>query len=119
MILFGLEEDMAELLRVKISQTDLKNESLDPQIINYQLSGLKNFYDENQATFRQRLRKGPPADFRWLVWKFLGDKILNIDEGLYKRNLSKGQAGIWSQDIERDTNRTFPTDPLFQLKEGG
>ena len=83
------------------------------------MNGLKNFYDQNYATFREKLRKGPPTDFRWLAWKFTGEKILKIEEGLYERNLIKGQAGIWSQDIERDVNRTFPTDPLFSLKDGG
>ena len=39
---------------------------------NYARVGLQNFYQSNPELFLKRLAEGPPPEYRWLAWSFIG-----------------------------------------------
>jgi len=76
---------------------------------------LKDYYLKNPAKFRERVKKGPPSEFRWAAWKTL--------IGYYEK------AGVYENlcclnsdcegTIHKDLDRTNPEEPLFDLRQYG
>ena len=81
--------------------------------------GLKNFYRHYPEKFRDRLRKGPPPAYRWLAWRFMGERILGKSKDQYENYLKQGEHGEWLHDIDKDLCRTFPLHPYFAKKQHG
>ena len=77
--------------------------------------GLKNFYRHHPEKFRERLRKGPPAAYRWLAWKFMGNRILGKMKGRYENLLTTSHNNEWLYVIDKDLHRTYPTHPYFSI----
>ena len=73
MITFGLDQESA-------SQVFLKKPTRDYlqtiEFSSYAIVGLKNFYRVHPEKFRERLKKGPPPAYRWLAWRFMGERIV-------------------------------------------
>jgi len=53
--------------------------------------GLQNYFISNPEIFLSRLSKGPPPQYRWLAWKFVGNQLLKKVPGDYSRYLATGR----------------------------
>lgn len=72
--------------------------------------------------FLSRLSKGPPPQYRWLSWKFVGLRLLKKVPGDYYKYLVDGRSEEnfkSKHDIYKDKDRTFPDLPFFDLNSQG
>ena len=80
MISFGLESESASKVFLR---EPTKDHLQSIQFSSYAIVGLKNFYRVYPEKFRDRLKKGPPPAYRWLAWRFMGERILSKSKGRY------------------------------------
>jgi hypothetical protein len=72
--------------------------------------------------FLSRLAKGPPLQYRWLAWKFIGYKLLKKEPGEYNELLALGRQPENKTNINqisKDVDRTFPDLPFFSIEAQG
>jgi len=71
--------------------------------------------------FLRRLMKGPPPQYRWLAWSFIGSVIKGKTPKSYENLLIQGRdpSNKCIHDIEKDINRTFPEHPYFNNDQLG
>ena len=116
MISYGLDAESASKVFLQNPPSGGSGKSLDTlEFSSYAIVGLKNFYRHYPEKFRERLRKGPPPAYRWLAWRFIGSRILGKCKGLYENKLKQGENNSWLYVIDKDLNRTFPTQPFFSI----
>jgi hypothetical protein len=76
---------------------------------SYALVGLTNSFGADRRKFITMLSNGPPAECRWLIWKFMAKRILVKKKGMYERMLSElDKKSTPVRDIKKDIERTFP-----------
>ena len=75
MVSYGLDQESAQKV-FKYEPTRSGNTLEQIEFTSYAWIGLRNFYNHHAEKFRDRVRKGPPAAYRWLAWYFLGSRIL-------------------------------------------
>ena len=90
MIQYGLDSQS----RDKVFKETPKRQEGDTveaiEFTSYAMVGLKNFYRHHPEKFRDRLKKGPPAAYRWIAWKFMGQRILGKMKGRYENHIVHG-----------------------------
>jgi len=115
MVTFGLEKDLISKVITKKNRTPT-----EPIIFSkYAKVGLNNFYETYPDLFMSRLSKGPPPQYRWLAWKLIAGRKLKKAKGVYEELLTKGLNSVWTHDIMKDLDRTFPTLPFFNKERYG
>lgn len=95
MVTYGLDTDIAH----RVVHTDdfsfvtsFSGEITRPiRFTNYALIGLQNYFISNPEMFLSRLSKGPPPQYRWLAWKFIGLKVNKKVPGEYYQWLQLGR----------------------------
>ena len=71
MVTYGLDAESKDKV-FKTQPEKQKGSQVEPiEFTSYAMVGLKNFYRHHADKFRDRLRKGPPAAYRWIAWKFM------------------------------------------------
>lgn len=78
--------------------------------------GLANFFNTNPEIFLSRLAKGPPPQYRWLVWSFVAAKHCPKKPNQYSTALEQGRHpdNPCFNDISKDMSRTFPDELYFK-----
>ena len=124
MVTFGLAADLQykvtnqQVPAISLQETD---DGIKEQIFtSYALIGLKNFFASDPDTFINRLSKGPPAAYRWIVWKFMANqfnKNANKSKNKYEKLLEKRDKSLWLRDIEKDIDRSFPSHTYFKTEQ--
>jgi len=86
---------------------------------NYMLSNFDDFYKNNFAKLKERVRKGIPDSVRAYAWQ----KIINLDEFYQKDVFQKLTDEKVDTNLEtviiKDIDRTFPKCTFFKEKYGG
>lgn len=120
---YGLDQDLAHKIVSKSNYKKLirfeEIEEPDPiEFTAYAIIGLKNFFLTHPEQFLSRLAKGPPVQYRWLAWKFIGMKLMERTKGDYAKQLLIGRKpeSPCKNDITKDVTRTFPVHSY--LKDG-
>ena len=75
------------------------------------------FASRNPATFKRRLRKGPPVQYRWNAWMAQLGISSKLNEEYYA-NIPQPALDVCAT-IEKDLDRTFPEEPYFDLNKFG
>lgn len=109
MITYGLDEDLANKVIIRRNKSAFDSITFS----KYAKVGLNNFYETYPQLFLSRLSKGPPPQYRWLAWRVVTLRRLKPTKGLYEELLTKGKDSIWSHDIMKDLDRTFPLHHFF------
>ena len=87
---------------------------------SYALVGLTNSFGAKREKFLDMLSNGPPAEYRWLIWKFMAKRILVKKKGMYERLLSSlDKKSTPVRDIKKDIERTFPDHKYFSRDHFG
>lgn len=73
--------------------------------------GISSFMVSHPGTFRRRLRRGIPEDYRWTVWKL----VIRSEIRMRARHYSElcQESNKWTRAIELDIPRTFPEVASF------
>ena len=86
---------------------------------NFMLSNFDDFYKNNFAKLKTRVRKGIPDSLRAYAWQ----KIINLDEFYQKDVFQKLSEEEVDANLEaviiKDIDRTFPKCTFFKEKYGG
>ena len=115
MITYGLDPEYRDKV-FKVTPAKQQGTNVEEiEFTSYAMVGLKNFYLHHADKFRDRLRKGPPAAYRWLAWRFMGQRILRKMKGRYENLLEEGKNNKWLYVIDKDLDRTFPIHPYFSI----
>lgn len=83
---------------------------------------LSVFYSSNSQEFLKKLREGPPAQFRWHVWKTVlkGEQIIEGNNGNHSSKTYEEYVTIGRLDqhmvkeIGKDINRSYAHQPYFR-----
>ena len=87
MVSYGLDLDL--VLKVTSKKDHGKVTQFNPEnnqpieFTAYAYIGLQNFFNTNPEMFLSRLAKGPPPQYRWLVWRFIASKLKQRIPGEY------------------------------------
>ena len=72
MVSYGLDPEVRDKVFKERPPKQQNGQVEQIEFTSYAMVGLKNFYRHHADKFRDRLRKGPPAAYRWIAWKFMG-----------------------------------------------
>jgi len=116
MVSYGLDDDLISKVIIKKGKT-----ATDPIVFSkYAKIGLELIYFQTYPhQFMSRLSKGPPPQYRWLAWNTLASIKMKHAKGLYEELLSKEKDNNCLHDIHKDLNRTFPSQPFFNMSKYG
>lgn len=79
--------------------------------------GMRDYFAVNPSDFLARLKRGPPAKYRWAAWKTVLQvgRIRTADTYQSLIAPSRKAAAKWASSIKADVHRTFP-DKLAALE---
>mmetsp|Transcript_42166 Transcript_42166/g.64661 ORF Transcript_42166/g.64661 Transcript_42166/m.64661 type:complete len:91 (-) Transcript_42166:2076-2348(-) len=90
MVTYHLDEDIVKEVFGPVTKDYKLDKKCSPKVTAHAMVGLYNYFTSNMETFIVRLAKGPPVEYRWLAWQFIGSLLKGRASENYDAYLKAG-----------------------------